>query len=74
MSAMFAANPDYPRIVLSFTYRDWMIQLDRCTVDQREAFAVWVSSDRGYAVAVPYAFSRSEAIERAKRWIDDRTP
>jgi hypothetical protein len=69
---MMISQPDYPHIVLSFTYRGWKIELDQGELDGQTIYAVWASNDIGCAVAVPYAPSRGIAIQRAKCWVDHR--
>jgi hypothetical protein len=65
-------NPDYPHVVLSFTYRDFHLELDQSTENGIPMYAVWATHDGGCAVAVPGVVSRSEAIYKAKRWVDQR--
>ncbi|WP_035986807.1 hypothetical protein [Leptolyngbya sp. KIOST-1] len=69
---MLFTDPDYPHVVLSFTYRGFHLELDQSTHHGVPMYAVWATHDRGCAVAVPGAVSRTEAIYRAKRWVDDR--
>ncbi|MGF1603646.1 MAG: hypothetical protein ACFCU8_16800 [Thermosynechococcaceae cyanobacterium] len=66
------AEPAYPKIVLTFSYRDWTVKIDQGELHGDRAYSVWVSNDQGCAVAVPHAASRKEAVERAKQWIDRR--
>ena len=69
---MLFADPDYPHVVLSFTYRGFYLELDQSTEDGLPLYAVWATHDRGCAVAVPGVISRTEAIYKAKRWVDQR--
>ncbi|MGB3402126.1 MAG: hypothetical protein WBA77_05495 [Microcoleaceae cyanobacterium] len=65
-------DPHYPDIVLSFTYRGFFVEIEQDSFKDQEIYAVWVNSQQGCAVAVPCALSRSEAVKKAKRWIDQR--
>jgi len=65
-------DPDYPHIVLSFTYRGWCIQIDRGEWDGEVTYGAWANYDQGCAVAVPYARSRTEAVLQAKQWVNRR--
>jgi hypothetical protein len=69
---MLIDQPDYPHIVLSFTYRGWIMELDQSELDGQTIYAVWATHEQGSAVAVPYAPSRTVAIQRAKQWVDRR--
>ncbi|MGB3137809.1 MAG: hypothetical protein WBG38_06175 [Nodosilinea sp.] len=69
---MLIVDPDYPHVVLSFTYRGFHLALDQSTDSGVPMYAVWASHDRGCAVAVPGVVSRTEAIYKAKRWVDRR--
>ncbi|MGB3199361.1 MAG: hypothetical protein WBA99_00570 [Nodosilinea sp.] len=69
---MLFADPDYPHIVLAFTYRGFFLELDQSTENDVPMYAVWATHDRGCAVAVPGVVSRTEAIYKAKRWVDRR--
>ncbi|NET36716.1 MAG: hypothetical protein F6K19_32590 [Cyanothece sp. SIO1E1] len=66
------ANPDYPRIILSFTYRGFTIEIDQGKFEEHRIYAAWANYDQGCAVAVPCALTRAEAIRKAKRWVDHR--
>ena len=70
--SMLFANPDYPHVVLSFTYRGFYLELDQSTEDGLPLYAVWATHATGCAVAVPGVVSRTEAIYKAKRWVDRR--
>lgn len=65
-------SPDYPHIILSFDYRGWHLQLDRSEWDGQTTYSVWAHCQLVTAVAIPCAYSRSEAIKRAKQWVDAR--
>lgn len=65
-------EPHYPKIILSFTYRECKIEIERDNFNQQDIFAAWVNYDRGCAIAVPYANSPTEAIRKSKQWIDER--
>lgn len=69
---MFVADPDYPHVVMAFTYRDVRLELDASVEDGVTWYAVWATHSAGYAIAVPGVISRTEAIYRAKRWVDQR--
>lgn len=69
---MVFLDPHYPNIVLSFTYRGVRLELDQGEEQGITVYTVWASHAHGYAVAVPQVFSRTEAIHRAKRWVDGR--
>lgn len=69
---MKTANPDYPHIVLSFPYRGWTIEIDQGESEGQIAYTAWANYPTGCAVAVPCARSRSQVIQRAKRWVDQR--
>ena len=65
-------EPHYPHIILSFTYRGCIIEIDRDEFNGQLIYAAWVNYDRGFAVAVPSAITQKDAIKRAKQWIDKR--
>lgn len=69
---MLFADPDFPNVVLSFTYRGFCLELDQSIENGIPLYAVWATHDTGCAVAVPGVVSRSEAIYKAKRWVDRR--
>jgi hypothetical protein len=69
---MLFADPDYPHVVMAFTYRGMRLELDASEEDGVTQYAVWATHSTGYAIAVPGAISRTEAIYRAKRWVDQR--
>jgi hypothetical protein len=63
-------DPHYPHIVLTFSYRTLTIEIEETAVDDLTLYAAWVNYDSGSAVAVPKAWTRADAIQRAKRWVD----
>jgi hypothetical protein len=65
-------DPDYPHIVLSSTYRGLTIELDQGDLDGYPVYSAWVNYATGSALAVPKAWTREDALRRAKRWIDRR--
>jgi hypothetical protein len=65
-------DPDYPCIVLSFTYRGFKIEIDQSQFEDQDIYAAWASYETGCAIAVPCALSRAETIRKAKRWVDRR--
>lgn len=67
-------DPDYPKKILSFTYRGFDIEID---IDDKEegeeiTYSAWVGHDYGWAIATPAVKNRSEAIRLAKHWVDWR--
>ncbi|MEM6838455.1 MAG: hypothetical protein AAF609_16555 [Cyanobacteria bacterium P01_C01_bin.120] len=65
-------DPHYPHIVLKFSYREVYIEIEQTTWQDVTAYTAWVDYQTGSAVAVPKAWTRSDAIQKAKRWIDRR--
>lgn len=65
-------EPHYPKIILAFPYRDFTIEIEKGSLDDVTVYAAWVSYASGTAVAVPKAWTRTDAIQRAKRWVDRR--
>ena len=65
-------DPDYPKIILSFTYRGFTVEIDRDDFEGQDIYAAWVNHAQGSAVAVPCAITPTEAVKKAKRWIDKR--
>ncbi|MBF2017995.1 MAG: hypothetical protein IGS23_22935 [Rivularia sp. T60_A2020_040] len=68
-------EPHYPKILMSFTYREYKIEIERDNFNQQnkqDIYSAWVNYNGGYAVAVPYAVTPSEAISKSKQWIDER--
>lgn len=64
------ATPDYPEVVLSFTYRSLRVEITTCLYQEQTVYSAWVTHATGSAVAVPVAQSREIAIARAKQWIN----
>ena len=69
---MFQSDPHFPNIVMSFDYRGFTLDLEQGEDDGIPVFSVWANHDFGYAVAVPGVVSRSEAIYKAKQWVNRR--
>lgn len=65
-------NPDHPNIILSFTYRGMKVEIDQGDFEGQPIYAAWVSHAYGSAVAVPCVLNRTEAVRKAKRWVDRR--
>ncbi len=65
-------NPDIPHIVWSFTYREWRLEVDQSEEEGQVLYSVWANHEAGCAVAVPCAFTQTEAIKQAKRYVDAR--
>lgn len=63
-------DPHYPKIVFAFPYRGLDIEVEKSTLDGQPIYAAWVNYASGSAVAVPKAWTREDAIRRAKRWVD----
>ena len=63
-------DPHYPHIVLTCPYREFTIELEQSVWQDVTTYAAWVNYDKGSAVAVPKAWTRADAIKRAKQWID----
>jgi hypothetical protein len=69
---MLFAEPDYPHVVMSFSYRGFLLELDQSEENGVPLFSVWATYEQGCAVAVPGVVSRREAIYKAKLWVDRR--
>ena len=63
-------EPNYPNVVFAFPYRGLTIEIEQGTLDGHLIYAAWVDYASGSAVAVPKAWTREDAIRRAKRWVD----
>lgn len=63
-------DPHYPHIVLAFSYKGLNIEVEQEFLDGQPVYAAWVNYAAGSAVAVPKAWTREDAIRRAKRWVD----
>ena len=64
------ATPDYPKVVLAFTYRSLAIEITTCLHQEQTVYSAWVTYATGSAVAVPMAQTKEIAIARAKKWIN----
>lgn len=71
-STMVLLNPDFPRIIWSFSYRGWQIEIDQSEDDGQIIYSVWANHATGCAVAVPRSLTREDAIRRAKKYVDWR--
>ncbi|NJL86716.1 MAG: hypothetical protein HC886_13260 [Leptolyngbyaceae cyanobacterium SM1_1_3] len=69
---MLIMEPDYPHIVLSFTYQNHRIEIEQGEDNNQVVYSAWANYAAGCAVAVPCAYSRAEAIRQAKRWVEHR--
>lgn len=69
---MFQADPHFPKIVMSFDYRGFTLELEQGEDNGVPIFSVWANHDFGSAVAVTGVVSRSEAIYKAKQWVNRR--
>ncbi len=69
---MHIADPDYINTVISFPYRGVTIQITSGTYLGVKIYTAWIDYATGSAVAVPKAYSRSEAIRRAKHWVMEK--
>lgn len=69
---LFMIDPDYPKIVLAFTYRDFTIKIARDQWQGQNIYTAWADYHLGSAIAVPYAVTTKLAIRNAKRWVDRR--
>ena len=66
------SDPDYPKIMLSFDYRGFKVEIARDRFAEQEIYMAWVNHQYGYAMAVPYAVTTRVAIKKAKKWVDKR--
>ncbi len=64
-------DPHYPKIILAFDYQGHKIQIERERFSGQYIYAAWVNYDLSHALAVPYARTCSEAVKKAKQWIDN---
>lgn len=69
---MLIPDPHYPHIVFDFTYQACRIQVEKDAFKGQDIYAAWVDHAAGSALAVPFAFSRAEAIRKAKQWVRSR--
>lgn len=63
-------EPHCLNILLSFTYRGFEIEIERDQWHGQNIYAAWANYEQGCAVAVPCAVTPTEAIQRAKKWVD----
>lgn len=63
-------EPDYPHVVFAFPYRGVRVEITCSDDEGQPIFSAWVDYPTGSAVAVPKAYSRTEAVRRAQRWVD----
>ena len=66
---MHIADPDYINTVFAFPYRGVTIQITRGIHLGLIIYTAWVDYPTGSVVAVPKAYSRSDAIKQAKEWV-----
>lgn len=66
---MHIADPDYIKTVFSFPYHGVTIQITSSVHLEATVYTAWVDYATGSVVAVPKAYSCSEAIRRAKHWV-----
>lgn len=65
-------DPHYPKIILSFAYRGFVVEIDRDRFGGEDIYAAWGNYELGCAIAVPFAPTPTEAVKKAKKWIDRR--
>ena len=65
-------DPDYPKVILAFMYRDFEIKISRDEWQGQYIYAAWADYSLGSAIAVPCAITTQLAIRNAKRWVDRR--
>ncbi|MGB3640600.1 MAG: hypothetical protein WBA39_23950 [Rivularia sp. (in: cyanobacteria)] len=58
--------------MMSFTYRECKVQIERDKFGEQDIYAAWVNHNQGCAMAVPYAITPAEAIRKSKLWIDEK--
>ena len=66
---MHIADPDHINTVFAFPYRGVTIQITRGTHLGMTIYTAWIDYSTGSAVAVPKAYTRIDAIRRAKQWV-----
>lgn len=69
-ASLMIIDPHYPHIVLTCPYRHCTIELEQSVWQDVTTYTAWVNYETGSAVAVPKAWTRTDAIKRAKQWID----
>ncbi|MEM7553331.1 MAG: hypothetical protein AAF378_04390 [Cyanobacteria bacterium P01_A01_bin.84] len=65
-------NPHYPKIILSFTYRGFKIEIERDKFNGQDIYAAWVDYEFGSAIAVPFAHTVLDAVKKSKEWVNRR--
>ena len=65
-------DPDYPKVILAFAYRDFEIKISRDEWQGQYIYTAWADYRLGSAIAVPCAITTKLAIRNAKRWVDKR--
>ncbi|WP_036484474.1 hypothetical protein [Myxosarcina sp. GI1] len=65
-------DPDYPNVILTFTYRGFDIQVSRDKWQEKYIYSAWANYELGSALAVPGAVTTKLAIRNAKHWVDRR--
>ncbi|MGD1874570.1 MAG: hypothetical protein ACFB02_16140 [Mastigocoleus sp.] len=65
-------HPHYPKIILSFTYRGFKIEIERDKFKGQDIYAAWVEHEFGSAIAVPFAYTVLDAIKKSKKWVNNR--
>lgn len=66
---MHIADPDHINTVVAFPYRGVTIHITSGTHLGATIYTAWIDYSTGSAVAVPKAYTRSDAIKRAKQWV-----
>ena len=66
---MHVADPDAINVAMSFLYHGLRVQITASQDKGYTVYSAWVDHATGSAVAVPAAYSRNEAIARAKTWV-----
>ncbi|MEM9908051.1 MAG: hypothetical protein AAF921_23815 [Cyanobacteria bacterium P01_D01_bin.44] len=69
---MHIADPDAINTIFAFPYHGLRIEITTTHHQGRIVYTAWVDYTTGSAVAVPKAYSREEAIRRAKKWARQR--
>ena len=65
-------DPDYPKVILAFAYRDYEIKISCDKWQDQNIYTAWADYSLGSAIAVPCAVTTKLAIRNAKRWVDKR--
>lgn len=64
-------DPHYPKKVLSFAYHGFTIKV--CIDEEDEiTYSAWVGYEYGWAMVIPAAKTRVQAMRAAKKWVDLR--